>query len=388
MAREVAAHADQTIMTVLGPVSAEELGPVLPHEHLLIDTRCYWQPPVEASRRRIAEGPVEITNLGFLRRNLFFVRDNLLLDDVELAIAEAMEFRTLGGGAMVDLSLPDIGRDPTALRAIAHATGLHIVMGCGHYVHLAHPASLRDESVESIVERLVNEIEHGAGANRVRPGIIGEIGTWHPLHPDEEKVLRAAARAREATGLALTIHVHIAAREAHELLAILDHEGCDLTRVVLGHLDIAFGHLDTDYEEVLDYHRSLAARGCYIEYDTIGAEVFAPASPVTPPFWTAHDLTRARAIAQLIADGYGDKILISHDVFTKSQLLRYGGFGYGHILRDFQHRLREVGVTDRDVHRLLVDNPKRMLSGGHPEEQGRPSSPRCRTSVHDAPRSA
>jgi phosphotriesterase-related protein len=183
------------------------------------------------------------------------------------------------------------------------------------------------------------------------------------LHPDEEKVLRAAARAREATGLALTIHVHIAARMAHELLAILDDEGCDLTRVVLGHLDIAFGHLDTEYDEILEYHRSLAQRGCFIEYDTVGAEVFAPASPATPPFWTPSDLTRGRAIAQLIADGYGDRILVSHDVFTKCQLRRYGGFGYAHILRDFQHRLREVGVTDEDIHRLLVTNPQQMLAG-------------------------
>jgi phosphotriesterase-related protein len=350
-------------MTVLGPVPADRLGRVLPHEHLMVDTRCYWQPPVGASRRRIAEGPVEITNLGFLRRNLYFVRDNLLLSDVELAIDEAMEFRALGGGTIVDLSLPDIGRDPAALQAIAHATGLNVVMGCGHYVHLAHPASLREESVDSIAERLVREIEHGVADSAIRPGIIGEIGTWHPLHTDEEKVLRAAARAREATGLALTIHVHIAAREAHELLAILDDEGCDLTRVVLGHLDIALGHLDTDYEEVLDYHRSLAERGCFIEYDTCGEEVFAPASPVTPPFWTPLDLTRARAIAQLIADGYGDRILISHDVFTKCQLIRYGGFGYGHILRDFQHRLHEVGVSDSDIRRILADNPQRMLAG-------------------------
>jgi phosphotriesterase-related protein len=114
---------------------------------------------------------------------------------------------------------------------------------------------------------------------------------------------------------------------------------------------------------VLDYHRSLATRGCFIEYDTCGAEVFAPASPVTPPFWTALDLTRARAIARLFEEGYGDRLLVSHDVFTKSQLLRYGGFGYGHILRDFQHRLREVGLGDAEVRQLIVDNPRRWLVG-------------------------
>ena len=351
------------VMTVLGPVPAGELGVVLPHEHLLIDTTsCYWQPPADATQRALGESPVEITKLGLLRRNLFALRDNLVLPDVELAIAEAMDFRELGGGTVVDVTLPDIGRDPTALQAISRRTGLHIVMGCGHYIHLAHPPGLDEEPLEAIAERLIEELTEGAGETGVRPGIIGEIGTWHPLHPTEDKVLRAAARAQKATGVPLTVHLHVAARKGHDILTMLEQEGVDLSRVVLGHLDIAFGHLDTDYDEVLDYHRSLAARGCYAEYDTCGAEVYAPGGGDVPPFWTALDLTRARAIVRLFEEGFGDRILISHDVFTKVQLLRYGGFGYGHILRDFQYRLREVGLGDAEVRQLLEDNPQRMLT--------------------------
>ena len=354
---------DASVMTVLGPVPTRELGVVLPHEHLLIDTTtCYFQPPAETSQRALAESPVEITKLGLLRRNLFALRDNLVLSDLELAIAEAMEFRKLGGGTVVDVTIADIGRDPTALQAISRRTGLRIVMGCGHYIHLAHPPTLDGDPVEAIAERLIKELTEGVGETGIRPGIIGEIGTWHPLHPREEKVLRAAARAQKATGVALSVHLHVAARKGHDILTILDQEGADLTRVVLGHLDIAFGHLDTDYEEVLDYHRSLAARGCYIEYDTCGAEVYAPGGGDVPPFWTALDLTRARAIARLFEQGFGERILISHDVFTKTQLLRFGGFGYGHILRDFQHRLREVGLGDAEVRRLLEENPQRMLT--------------------------
>jgi phosphotriesterase-related protein len=208
--------------------------------------------------------------------------------------------------------------------------------------------------------------------------VIGEIGTWDPMHPNEEKALRAAARAQKQSGLALSVHVHIAARKAHDVLAILDKEGIDPGRVILGHLDIALGHLDTDYADVLDYHRSLARRGCYLEYDTCGAEFFAPGSAETPPFWTPLDLTRARAIAQLFDDGYGDRLLLSHDVFTKTQLRRYGGFGYAHILHDFQHRLREVGLGDGDLQQLLRDNPQApspaddQRSGRHPARPQRP----------------
>jgi phosphotriesterase-related protein len=354
---------DARVMTVLGPLAADELGVVLPHEHLLIDTTvCYWQEPADGSSVADAHEPVEITKLGLLRRNLFALRDNLVLDDPELAVAELAAFRELGGNTVVDLTLPDIGRDPLALQEIARRSGVQIVMGCGHYIHLAHPQTLGDEPLEAIAERLIMELTEGVGDTRVRPGIIGEIGTWHPLNRNEEKVLRAAARAQRATGVALTIHLHVAARDGHEVLTILEQEGIDLSRVVLGHVDIAFGHLDTDLEEVLDYHRSLAARGAFIEYDTCGAEVYAPGGGDVPPFWTALDLTRARAIVRLFDEGLGDRLLISHDVFTKSQLLRYGGFGYAHILRDFQHRLREVGLGDAEVEQLLRDNPRRMLT--------------------------
>ena len=74
-----------------------------------------------------------------------------------------------------------------------------------------HPPGLDEEPLESIAARLIGEIEDGVGETGVRPGIIGEIGTWEPLHPTEEKVLRAAAAAQQATGLAITVHVHIAA---------------------------------------------------------------------------------------------------------------------------------------------------------------------------------
>jgi phosphotriesterase-related protein len=357
------AVAEKSVTTVLGPLAPGNLGVVLPHEHLVVDTTCYWEPPADPAERALAESPVEMSKLGLLRRNLFALRDNLVLTDVELAVEEATAFRELGGGTIVDLTLPDIGRDPAALAEISRATGLNVVMGCGHYIHLAHPPELDAEPVDAVADRLVAEIEHGVGGSGIRPGIIGEIGTWHPLHPNEEKVLRAAARAQLATGLALTVHVHIAARRGHDVLDILvEQDGVDPSRVVLGHLDIAFGHLDADYTSVLGYHRSLAARGCWVEYDTVGAEVFAPGGGDVPPFWTALDLTRARAVAEMVEAGFGDRLLLSHDVFTKSQLLRYGGFGYGHVLRDFRHRLREVGLGDADVRRLLEDNPQRMLT--------------------------
>lgn len=341
-------------MTVLGPVDGDALGVVSTHEHLLIDMRCYWSPPAQASRRHLAEGPMTIEVLGVLRRDPLLVRENVMLDDIDLAIAEVAVFGELGGGTLVDVTLPDIGRDPLALQAAARRTGVNIVMGCGHYLHLAHPPELAAESVESIADRIVAEITDGVGDTGVRPGVIGELGTVAPLHPDEEKVLRAAARAQARTGLAITLHLDPPARTGLELLAILESEGADPSRVVMGHLDATI-------DDSLEYHQELAARGCFIQYDSCGSESYWPGLGGGRSFWLPSDRTRALAVAQLFEAGFGDRVVLSHDVCKKMDLQRYGGFGYGHILRSFVKNLRDVGLGDAELRQVLVDNPRRML---------------------------
>ncbi len=355
---------DQRVMTVLGPIPAEELGVTLTHEHLLIDVTCYWQAPREATLIAYAEAPVEIGNLGLIRRNPLLCRDNCRLTDLDLAIQEAMEFRKLGGVTIVDVTLPDIGRDPLALQMISRMTGLNIIAGCGHYVHLAHPSTLEGETVESITERLVGELTDGIGQTGVRPGIIGEIGTSDPLHPREDKVLRAAARAQRATGLAITLHVNPATRKGHEVLDILESEGADPSRIVMGHLDVALGHLDIAPDEVIAYHRSLAERGCYLEYDTFGNDMYVPKSTYFPAFGCPSDRERVMGIARLVERGFERQILVAQDVCLKHHLISYGGFGYGHILRNIVQMFRDVGLGDPQIHQLLVENPRRMLAPG------------------------
>ena len=349
-------------MTVLGPVSPNDLGPTVTHEHLLVDLSCYWQRPDDPDRAVLAEAPFEMHMIGIVKRDPFFSRDNNVLDDIALAIEEASEFKNLGGGTIVDVTPPDIGRDPLALQTIARSTGLNIVAGTAHYVHLAHPPGLEDEPTDEIAQRMIIELTEGIDGTRIRAGVIGEIGTSHPLHPREQKVLRAAARAQQATGYAISVHVAPSARRGHDVLDILENEGTDLGRVVMGHLDLTLGHLDAGVDEIVRYHSSLAERGCYIQYDTCGVELYVPSGGLGPPFWLPSDLTRLRAIARLLEKGHGHRLLLSQDVCTKKDLVRYGGFGYGHILRTFVHNLEEVGVARTEIDRMLIDNPKRMLA--------------------------
>jgi phosphotriesterase-related protein len=349
------------VMTVLGAIAPDEAGVVLPHEHLLVDLTCYWRAPREADQLAFAESPVTLESGWRLRRQPMLSRDNCLLLDVETAVAELAAFRTLGGSTVVDVTLSDIGRDVMALREMSRRSGLHVVAGCGHYVHLAHPPELAAEPAESIAERLVVELSEGIDGTGARAGIIGEIGTSDPLHPVEERVLRAAACAQARTGAAITLHLSPGHRNEHQVLDILEEEGADLGRVVAGHLDIALADLGRTPDESVRAQLAIARRGCFVEYDTCGNDTYSGGED---PFWFPSDRERVIALTKLAEAGFLDRLLLSHDVCHKSDLTAYGGLGYGHLLRTFQINLREVGFIDRELTAMMRDNPRRMLTIG------------------------
>src|SRR5688572_2599805 len=87
----------------------------------------------------------------------------------------AADPRAAGGSGLVDLTLPGVGRDPAWLTAIARASGLHIVMGCGWYRGAYYPAEamIDRRSVDDLADELVAEATAGVGDSGVRPGIIG-----------------------------------------------------------------------------------------------------------------------------------------------------------------------------------------------------------------------
>src|SRR4051794_34944902 len=92
-----------TVETVLGPVAPGDLGITLPHEHLLCDLGPRFVAPATAEGRSIADEPVSLANLAWVRRNYLSSRDNIVLDDEAVAIEEAGLFKAAGGGTIVDV---------------------------------------------------------------------------------------------------------------------------------------------------------------------------------------------------------------------------------------------------------------------------------------------
>ena len=311
------------VQTVLGPVSSEDIGITMVHEHLLIDLTCLFTEPAEAGERARSRELVSLDSLAWVRRNWNSSLDNLRLDDEKLAVDEVMQFKVAGGDTIVEVSNIGLARDPAGLQRIARATGLNVVMGSGYYVDVVHPPGMDAKSETDIEEEIVTDITEGVGPFSVRAGIIGELGCSWPLTENEIKVLRAGARAQRRTGAPITIHIGRDPQSPIEIVDCLEEAGADLSRVILGHMDRIAHPMET--------MTGLASRGCCIAFDTFGQETWVyPFNPTD----RLSDVQRVDLLVALITAGHGDKLMVSHDVGYKHRLDKYGGCGYAHIFDD------------------------------------------------------
>jgi len=344
------------VMTVTGPIPVENLGLTLMHEHIFIDGSRGWICPCHQPEKSMAEQDVSIEIIGELRMNPYMNRDNTILDNSDLALSELRKFQILGGCSIVEVTNLGIGRNAPQLACIARMSGLKIIMGTGFYLEHTHPKWLKDMDVEAVTQFIVDDVGGGQKQPEIMAGIIGEVGISRHFTPEEEKSLRASARAARITSLPLSIHLPGWERLAHRVLDIIEEEGSDLNHTVLCHMNPP--HCD------LDYQISLLRRGAFLEYDMIGMDYYYADQKAQSP----SDEENARAIARLIDMGHCNKILLSQDVFLKIMLTRYGGFGYGYILKHFLARLLRHGVERVAFDHMMINNPRHVFAhkGGMP----------------------
>jgi phosphotriesterase-related protein len=344
------------VQTVLGDVEPSALGVTLTHEHLLIrfgrwHREAGIEPDREGTRDPRDRTPIALDNVGWVRRHGGANTENSLLDDIEVAIEEAQRYRDAGGGAIVDATNPDLARDPDGLRRIAEATGLHIVMGAGHYVNANHPLDMDGRTEEDLFAEMRDDVTEGCDGTAIKAGIIGEIGLEAPMHPNERKVLRAAARASRATGAALLIHPGRDTDAPLEAMRVVLDAGGDAERTIVGHIDRTL----FDQQDMIELARS----GCYVEFDLFGQESsYYSLSPIDMP----NDARRIDHLQRLIAEGFGDRLLIAQDICRKTSLVRYGGEGYAHIPENVVPIMKRKGMTEEEIDAILIHNPARILT--------------------------
>ena len=341
------------VQTVLGPVAPADLGITLTHEHVLIDLLdAHGAGPAEAGARGFYVRPLSIENIGYVRHHRWRNEDNARLSDVSAAIDEVLLYKQLGGGALVDATSIGIGRDPVGLSRVSAATGVHIVMGGVYYVESAHPPDMDSRTEDDLTREIVSDIAVGADGTRIKTGIIGEVGCSWPVTDNERKVLRASARAQRQTGAPILIHPGRNPSGPFQVLDVLRDAGADMGHVIMG-------HIERSLFDRRDFIR-LADSGCYIEWDLFGQEqsFYGVGRKIDMP----GDAVRMDTIAWMVAEGYGDRILVAHDVCHKNETRGYGGKGYVYLLEHVAPRMRERGLDRRSIDRILVHNPAEALA--------------------------
>lgn len=336
-----------SVTTVLGPKSADALGIILPHEHVLCDLT-----PLDLRDPAIADTPITLANAHAVAYRPNDHKGNHRLTQHEIAQAELAAFAKAGGGTVFELSTIGIAPDPVGLRDLSAATGVAIVAGAGFYTAPFVAPEFRAHDVGYLADFIESQIRVGCAGSDVKAGLIGEVGCSWPLVDFERRSLAASAIAHRRTGVSINVHPGRHPQAPHQILDILAANGADPGCIAISHIDRTY----FDYPSMA----ALAKRGCWLEFDFFGIE--------TSNYWMGvadlpTDWMRLRYIRQAISDGWGDRLLLSHDICTRSRWAAYGGHGYAHLPANVPGLMRDRGFTQAEIAMLMCENPRRFVCG-------------------------
>lgn len=312
------------VRTVLGDIAPDALGVTAAHEHLWCDQ----------TMAKAADFP----RTG----------EPMYLQDLAMVVDEASRFHAAGGRAIVEVTVHGWGRDLATLAEISRRTGLHVIATAGFYVESCHPDFVPASTIEQLTDFLVGEVLETADGGPARCGLLKAAVGQALIEGNEEKCIRAVARAHHRTGAAITTHTSASARfhidggnAGTMFLDLFEEEGVPLHRVIVGHTDE-----NVDIRQL----RRLIERGAYVQFDVIGKE-----------HWLL-DETRADLLAVLCAEGHAGRLLLSGDRNRVSEMHVNGGKGYDYLLTHFVPLLRARHVNDEAIDKMLVANPAEIFT--------------------------
>jgi phosphotriesterase-related protein len=241
------------------------------------------------------------------------------------------------------MSPQDYNRNPVMLRRLSEKTGVHIVAVTGYIKSASADALVQDKSINAIADELINDVKLGMKGTDIKAGLLKAGSSLNKITSNEEKILRAAARAQRETGALISTHTE-AGTMALEQIAIFKDEGVPVEKILIGHMDRKLKY---------DYHLEVAKMGVTLGYDQFSKEKYAP------------DFQRIDFIQKLFKAGYGKQISISGDLARRSDLTSYGGGpGYTFILWRIIPWLKKLGFNQDEVDQLFITTPRRLLAFG------------------------
>ncbi len=303
------------LITTLGPISAGDLGLILPHEHIFVDLRT-WESP------------------GYAQADAG--------DVIRLMAPEIERAQAAGVTAIVECSTVGVGRRADIDRAVSVATGLPLIVPTGVYREPWIPDWIHDAPEDELAAWMLAELLGEIEASGVQAGWVKLSAGDEGLTRTESKVLRAAARASRETGTVIGSHT-IRGRVVREQLDIIEATGYRPERFIWIH---------TQAEPDFDLHLEIGRRGAWLEYDSIGSE-----DP-------GHDAILIECILGLLEAGLGDQLLLSHDRGWYDPAQPGGGTPkpYTYLSETFLPKLRAAGVDEETINRLTRENPFRAFA--------------------------
>lgn len=310
-----------TVETVLGPIEATQLGVTLSHEHVLVgmgeDTKHYpWLFDWERTKAN--------------------------------SIRELSEAKAGGVDTIIDLTTPDLGRDVGFVRDVAEASGMNIVVATGIWRDV--PRSFWARDLDRIAEIFVREIEVGIEDTGIKAGAIKVANDVGGVSPEGERILRGAARALKRTGCPISTHHWAPEQVGTRQVEIFREEGAPMDRICIGH--------SADSTDV-DYLESLLRAGVYLSMDRYpGAE--------GRPNWEQ----RNRTVKALVERGWANRLMLGHDyapapisALGSGAAPEAGPTRYLFVTTVAIPALRHAGLKEEDVEMMMIDVPRRFLTG-------------------------
>jgi len=306
------------VRTILGDVPTDGLRCCGAHEHTIIDA------PYIAEKH-----------------------PDFLLDDIDAACTDLREFRDAGGGWVIDTMPTGAGRCALKLAAVSRQSGIHIVCPTGMHLPLYYPpdhpmlSMHREELVEVFVREIVDAVRDEADPLPYRAGVVKVAGDQEQLTPHQREAFAAAAETSRRTGCPIITHTE-QGTAAEEQIRLLLEGGARPTHVVLSH---------TDRRPDIAYHRALLSSGVLLEYDHHFRSHLKDGSCPTA------DLIAALALE------FPNQIVVGMDLARRSYWHGYGGKpGLVWLLTVLPALLRERGVEDDLIERILILNPRRAFA--------------------------
>jgi phosphotriesterase-related protein len=318
------------VQTLRGAIETSALGRVLVHEHVFLMNTEYA---------------------------LNYRPDAFEEATIDRAAARLNELKASGIDTIIDLTVLGLGRHIPNLAQVAAKTDLNIIVSTGVYTFDEVPGpfgfygpGLLHDAPEPMIAHFVKDLTEGVAGTGLRAGELKCAIDLPGLKPGVERVMRAVAQAHLRTGAPITVHTAPQAETGLIVQRVLAEEGVDLEDVIIGHCG--------DSADI-DYLMKLADRGSILGMDRFGINF-----TITPE-------QRVATIAEMIRRGYVDRLALSHDCCCWSDFFptvddyhrAMPDHHYLHIHQKIIPMLLEAGVTQADLDRMFVDNPRRHFEG-------------------------